>query len=44
MLRRRARAGLGVLAISHDPELLPVWADRIVDLAPLGDGAAVPPQ
>lgn len=44
VLRRRAEAGLGVLAISHDPELLAVWADRIVDLAPLGDGAATPPQ
>ncbi|HHV20628.1 MAG TPA: ATP-binding cassette domain-containing protein [Propionibacterium sp.] len=32
VLKRRAAAGLGVLAISHDRELLDVWADRVVTL------------
>ncbi|WP_420175822.1 ABC transporter ATP-binding protein [Luteococcus sp. OSA5] len=36
VLRRRARNGLGVLAISHDPELLAVWADHVVDLGSAG--------
>ncbi|WP_432557386.1 ABC transporter ATP-binding protein [Granulicoccus sp. GXG6511] len=31
-LRRRADAGLGVLAISHDRELLDAWADQVVEL------------
>lgn len=30
VLRRRAAEGLGVLAISHDRELLEVWADEVV--------------
>lgn len=34
VLRRRAEAGLGVLAISHDRELLDAWADDIVELSP----------
>ena len=34
VLRRRAAAGLGVLAISHDRELLDAWADRVVTLGP----------
>ncbi len=32
VLKRRAEAGLGVLAISHDRELLDAWADRVVPL------------
>lgn len=32
ILRRRAAEGLGVLAISHDRELLDVWADDVVAL------------
>lgn len=32
VLKRRAEAGLGVLAISHDRELLDVWADRVATL------------
>lgn len=43
VLRRRAEAGLGVLAISHDRELLDAWADDIVELAgPTGGSAALP--
>ncbi|WP_425310753.1 ATP-binding cassette domain-containing protein [Ammonicoccus fulvus] len=33
VLRRRADAGLGVLAISHDRELLDAWADDVVELS-----------
>lgn len=36
VLRRRAAAGLGVLAISHDTELLDAWADEVVALPALG--------
>ncbi|MDO5683240.1 MAG: ATP-binding cassette domain-containing protein [Propionibacteriaceae bacterium] len=32
VLRRRTEAGLGVLAISHDRELLDAWADDIIEL------------
>lgn len=32
VLRRRADEGLGVLAISHDAELLSAWADHVVEL------------
>lgn len=32
VLRRRAAEGLGVLAISHDRELLDVWADDVIAL------------
>lgn len=34
VLKKRAEAGLGVLAISHDRELLDAWADRVVMLGP----------
>ncbi|AYY12030.1 ATP-binding cassette domain-containing protein [Actinobacteria bacterium YIM 96077] len=29
-----AERGMGVLAVSHDRELLDVWADRLVDMVP----------
>lgn len=32
VLKRRAEAGLGVVAISHDRELLDAWADRVIAL------------
>lgn len=32
VLSRQAQAGLGVLAISHDQELLAAWADRVEEL------------
>lgn len=32
VLRRRAAAGLGVLAVSHDHALLAAWADEVYDL------------
>lgn len=31
-IRRRAQAGLGVLAISHDHALLHAWADEVLDV------------
>lgn len=35
-LRRRAAAGLGVLAISHDRDLLEAWADEVWELTAEG--------
>lgn len=36
LLRREAEAGLGVLAISHDAELLEAWAEEVWELTPSG--------
>lgn len=36
LLRREVDAGLGVLAISHDAELLEAWADEVWELTPSG--------
>lgn len=33
VLRRRAAEGLGVLAISHDRDLLEMWADEVIELS-----------
>jgi len=37
VVRARTAAGLGVLAISHDEDLLAVWADRVQRLTAVGD-------
>lgn len=36
VLRRRVAHGLGILAISHDRELLAAWADPVLELTPEG--------
>lgn len=36
LLCREVDAGLGVLAIPHDAELLEVWADEVWELTPSG--------
>lgn len=33
VVMQEARAGVGVLAVSHDGELLEVWAERVQRLA-----------
>ncbi|ORL31592.1 ABC transporter [Prescottella equi] len=41
VLREETRAGLGVLAVSHDHELLGAWADDVVEL-PVNAAARTP--
>ena len=41
LIRARADSGLGVLAISHDRELLDAWADEVHDIRDLTSDAAV---